>query len=94
MATAESWMVDEIVEWGCCAVYDAARFGVGCVGEQRVEVVAEVHVLPERAGDSLETAVAEEPAERGEGQSVAEAVRVLLLLPGELSVLGSEGHET
>ena len=84
-ATAESWMVDEIVECSCCAVYDAARFGVGCVGEGR-------GWLPEGegAGEGLETAVADEPAERREEQSVAEAVRPLLLLSGEL-VRGAKG---
>ena len=79
-------MVDEIVECSCCAVYDAARFGVGCVGEGR-------GWLPEGegAGEGLETAVADEPAERREEQSVAEAVRpLLLLLSGEL-VRGAKG---
>ena len=89
VATAESWMVDEIVEWGCCAVYDAAHFGVGCVCERRVVVVVGMRVLPESGDGDLETAVAEVPAERSDEQNVAEAVRVLLLpLSGESGVNG------
>ena len=91
--------MDEIVGWGWSAAYDAAHFGLGFEGDGRVELDGWSVVLPEGvadvvadgAADDLATAVAEVPVpEPGEGTSVAEAVRPLLPLSGEL-VRGAKG---